>query len=292
MSGQWHIGNRGRELALRKKQLNQQISAYAMQQIRAHIRRHVILKYSGAPPAADGPSIKEPISVEVMKNKINFFEVPIIINNRDRLTTLRNMINSLQNMGYKNLLVIDNESTYPPLLSYYKNDCPAKIFYEKNLGHRAICESKCLDTINSQYIIYTDSDLEFGDNYPEDFVEVFIKLYKKYNAIDNNRYMKVGTALRIDDLPDKYPKKKHVLEWEKQFWKNRISDELEIYNSPIDTTLALYARNDVHSSKFGNLSAIRVGGKYTVRHKDWYYETLPDDVEYYTKHKTTPTHWS
>ena len=68
---------------------------------------------------------------EGYSDKINFFEVPIIINNRDRLTTLRNMINSLQNMGYKNLYIIDNESTYPPLLSYYKNDCPAKIFYEK-----------------------------------------------------------------------------------------------------------------------------------------------------------------
>ena len=145
---------------------------------------------------------------EGYSDKINFFEVPIIINNRDRLTTLRNMINSLQNMGYKNLFIIDNESTYPPLLSYYKNDCPAKIFYEKNLGHTAICKSKCLDTINSQYIIYTDSDLEFGDNYPKDFVEVFVKLYNKHNTKDNRRYLKVGPALRIDDLPDKYPKKK------------------------------------------------------------------------------------
>lgn len=225
-------------------------------------------------------------------NQLNFFEVPIIINNRDRLTTLRNMINSLQNMGYKNLLVIDNESTYPPLLSYYKNDCPAKIFYEKNLGHKAICESKCLDTINSEYIIYTDSDLEFGDNYPKNFVEVFIKLYNKYNTKDNIFYDRVGTALRINDLPDKYPKKKQVVEWESQFWRGRLSDELEIYNSPIDTTLALHVVKTIKKDKLLNQSAIRVAGKYTVRHKDWYYETLPEDVKYYTKHKTTPTHWS
>ena len=66
MSGQWNIGNRGRKLALRKKQLNQQISAYAMQQIRAHISKHLYLKYS-AP--VGNISIKEPISVEAMKNK-------------------------------------------------------------------------------------------------------------------------------------------------------------------------------------------------------------------------------
>ena len=41
MSGQWRIGNRRRELVLRKKQLNKQISAYAMQQARAHIRRRI-----------------------------------------------------------------------------------------------------------------------------------------------------------------------------------------------------------------------------------------------------------
>jgi serine/threonine protein kinase len=49
MSGQWNLGNRGRELSLRKK--------------------HMVLKYSDAPAAATDPSIKEPISVEVMKNK-------------------------------------------------------------------------------------------------------------------------------------------------------------------------------------------------------------------------------
>ena len=238
-------------------------------------------------------------SREGYSDKINFFEVPIIINNRDRLTTIRNMINSLQNMGYKNLFIIDNESTYPPLLSYYKNDCPAKIFYEKNLGHAAICKSKCLDTINSQYVIYTDSDLEFGDNYPKDFVEVFIKLYNKHNTKDNHSYLKVGPALRIDDLPDKYPKKTAVIAHEKQFWKNRISDELEIYNAAIDTTLALYALNSMKKDEFCQKNypfhsggAIRVAGKYAVRHKDWYYENKPEDVKYYTNRKTTPTHWS
>ena len=167
-----------------------------------------------------------------------------------------------------------------------------KYFMKKNLGHTAICKSKCLDTINSQYIIYTDSDLEFGDNYPKDFVEVFIKLYNKHNTKDNRRYLKVGPALRIDDLPDKYPKKKQVVEWEKRFWKNRISDELEIYNAAIDTTLALYALNSMKKEEFCQKNsfpsdAIRVAGKYTVRHKDWYYDNNPEDVKYYAKYKTS-----
>ena len=51
--------------------------------------------------------------------KINYKDIPIIINNYNRLEMLTKLIHSLESKGYHNLYIIDNQSTYPPLLEYY-----------------------------------------------------------------------------------------------------------------------------------------------------------------------------
>ena len=49
----------------------------------------------------------------------DFLDVPIFIQNFNQLSYLRKQIAWLQRAGYRNLIVIDNNSTYPPLLEYY-----------------------------------------------------------------------------------------------------------------------------------------------------------------------------
>lgn len=51
--------------------------------------------------------------------RINYKDIPIIINNYNRLEMLTKLIHGLENKGYHNLYIIDNQSTYPPLLEYY-----------------------------------------------------------------------------------------------------------------------------------------------------------------------------
>ena len=68
----------------------------------------------------------------------DYKEIPIIINNRNRYTFLKQLIDTLRKDGYSNIIVLDNDSTYPPLLDYY-NSCPAKvIFLKENLGFMAL----------------------------------------------------------------------------------------------------------------------------------------------------------
>ena len=43
-------------------------------------------------------------------------EIPIIINNFNRLTTLRLLTETLTACGYTNIYILDNASTYPPLV--------------------------------------------------------------------------------------------------------------------------------------------------------------------------------
>ena len=47
-------------------------------------------------------------------------DIPIVILNRDRLIPLIEQIESLKSRGYHNIIIIDNQSTYPPLLEWYR----------------------------------------------------------------------------------------------------------------------------------------------------------------------------
>lgn len=41
-------------------------------------------------------------------------EIPVIINNFNRLTTLKQLTKALVDRGYTNIYILDNASTYPP----------------------------------------------------------------------------------------------------------------------------------------------------------------------------------
>ena len=45
-------------------------------------------------------------------------DVPIFINARDRLGVMKKLIDWLLDAGYRKLIILDNRSTYPPLLEY------------------------------------------------------------------------------------------------------------------------------------------------------------------------------
>ena len=63
-------------------------------------------------------------------SQIDYKDIPIVINNYNRITTLLQLINGLESRGYRNIYIIDNKSTYPPLLEYYKN-CPYTVYVKQ-----------------------------------------------------------------------------------------------------------------------------------------------------------------
>ena len=116
-------------------------------------------------------------------------EIPIIINNFNRLTTLRLLTETLTACGYTNIYILDNASTYPPLLEYYKT-CPFTVFHlNQNLGFKALWESPLKKRFCNDYYIYTDSDVIPSDYCPKDFIDYFFKeLKKKIRKIDGGAY--------------------------------------------------------------------------------------------------------
>jgi hypothetical protein len=118
---------------------------------------------------------------------------------------------------------------------------------------------------------------------PLNAIEYFYKLLDRYPDIT-----KVGFGLKIDDLPDYYPRKNEVIAWENQFWENEL--EPGIFKADIDTTFALYRPNT-----WGQQwkSALRTGFPYLVRHLPWYVDPMNLDVEeiYFAKEITKISTW-
>lgn len=226
-----------------------------------------------------------------IKRNIDYKDIPIIINNFNRYDKLLLLISGLEARGYANIWIIDNDSTYPPLLEWYKT-CPYKVVsLHANVGHLSLFKTGLYKMFWSSYYAYTDSDLEICDECPDDFMEQFVKLLKA-----DPRVVKAGFSLRLDDLPDHYPNKAEVIGWESQFWKRaaRTQNGATVYNAPVDTTFAVYKPWFKGGLVRFRDRHFRVGPPYVMRHLPWYIDPdeMSDEDEYYLKTIETSTHWS
>lgn len=127
-------------------------------------------------------------------------DVPIFINSRDRLGVTKKLIDWLLAAGYRKLIVLDNASTYPPLLEYYsalERDSRIKIIrLGKNLGFKALWLSGILEQLKiSTPYIYTDPDVLPIEDCPKDFVKRFMQILNS-----NHELRKVGLGLVYDDI--------------------------------------------------------------------------------------------
>lgn len=212
--------------------------------------------------------------------------IPIFIICKDRVTVLKQCIASYEKLGDVEIILIDNGSTYPPMIEWQLS-CPYKIYRNKPLNNTAdISESvgTIIDywykTNDSPYYIVTDPDIELEEPSPK-----LLEYYKEILGIERSAVC-VGPMLRIDDLPEHFSLKKemyasHIL----QFWgkPNYKYKESKIQPAAIDTTFGMYRKG----FKFRRLnSGIRVHEPYMARHLDWYLDTnnLSEEQLYYFDH--------
>ena len=212
--------------------------------------------------------------------------IPVVINNRNRHTYLIQLISWLEKAGMTNIIILDNDSTYPRLLEYYGTTKHRVVKLGDNVGHHALWKSSLWKEIQSQYYIYTDPDVVPHKNCPADTAEYLLKQLEKYTSIE-----KIGLGLKIDDLPEHYANKQKVIEWESKYWKNEVTPG--IYNSEVDTTFALY--RPFTDGKTWVAPAYRTGEPYVAHHMPWYENTADPGEEnlYYMKHaRTGASHWT
>lgn len=201
-------------------------------------------------------------------------DIPIVINNRDRLTTTRNLVEKLHSLDYKNIHILDNGSTYPPLLKWYREIEGSVVVNQiGNFGQLAIYNSGYLINFpNHKWICYTDSDIQLHQAFPSNWAEEMIRIADKHKAV------KIGCALSLDTLPDNQFTK-IFKEWEHKYWQYPVEEN--VFSADVDTTFCLIQRN------LGfQYQALRVAGNFTAKHIPWYtdFSNLSEEEKYYLDH--------
>jgi hypothetical protein len=228
----------------------------------------------------------------------NMKDTYIFICNFNRLEPLKKLVQTLTDRNYNNIVILDNGSTYPPLLEWYSTLPNEWVYFCKgNYGPEALdCarnyepefQQKYNHIILNEYHVYTDSDVVPVDEVPDTFIDDMISLCKKYQI------PKLGLSLKIDDLPDHFPLKQQVINHEGSFFQREyiMDEKCQLFKAPVDTTFAVNSPGmPCGYSDF----AYRAADNYFARHTPWYYDSnnLPDDESYYLQHIQGPRpHWS
>lgn len=215
--------------------------------------------------------------IEPDYSKLPKDSMPILINNFNRLDLLEKQIDWLLSLEDKvSIIIVDNLSTYPPLLDFYKKIKHPLVqvvylnFNSWRKGAEYLGEKKLKDF--EKYII-TDSDLLPYPDTPKNLVSHISNLMDKYPE-----YNHIGTSLEINDIPDKNPMKEKVIRFESDYWTPKTKElNNEVYVAKIDSTFAMYRRS---SKVLKTYPALRTKRPYTLKHIDWYLAPSDFSEEY------------
>ncbi len=205
--------------------------------------------------------------------------IPVVINSFEQVSFLKPMIAQLISAGFRNLLVIDQNSAYEPLLAFLIEGAKTRQFnhlkVRANVGARWFFSQDLLASM-PELFIYTDPDLGWPNGIAKDMVGRFIALSEKYKV------SKVGSALILPDENSERAGsgdggKMTVRQREEQFWRNQV--EPDVYKAPVNTTWHLV--NKKYFTPFNFVTGLRVGGAgYECKHLPWYEEERAKAPEY------------
>ena len=201
--------------------------------------------------------------------------IPVIINNRDQLTWPKAMVEKIKT--YKNvgeIIIIDNQSTYEPLLDWYKTN-PCKVVKVSNLGHAAPWVSGIITSLNTPYYVVTDSDLGLEDT-PDDTLDYL------YDKLITNKLDKIGLGLDWQKVVPESLYYNHIQGYEKNRWNTSPIVNDVYMEIQVDTTFALYQKNQYF------IGGGSTGFPYVARHYPWEltkeeYDTNAE-FKYYIQH--------
>ena len=184
-------------------------------------------------------------------------KIPVIINNRNFLTWPKAMVERIKEYdGVGEIIIVDNDSTYPPLLEWYATN-PCRIErLDTNVGMGAPWVSGVVKQLNGAPYVLTDPDLGLEETTDD----TLLYLLDKLNTLQLD---KVGLGLDWQIVEKKSPYYERLNLYEKSRWnKSSVKDGVHT-EVQIDTTFALY-----------NVDHYFIGGgsttfPYVARHYPW-----------------------
>jgi hypothetical protein len=225
------------------------------------------------------------------RKKYNPSNMPIVVICWNKLTYIKNMVNQLKHLNHP-IILLDNHSTYEPLLEYYKEikkELGNKIeirMLKKNYGSTVYLELK--HTLPRVYIL-TDPDLELNKKMPENFAEILYEISEKYKVY------KIGPYLEKIKKEDLLECSSYDFEWDKLVYPIK-NEQYELYYDKFQygaTTFSLVNTKYHKAHKNPKRSAIRIAGNFTMKHLPWYKDFLnkipKDELYAYVKNSSSST---
>lgn len=215
--------------------------------------------------------------------------IPIFIITKDRLTVLKESIESYNQIATPfEIIIHDNRTTFPDTLDYLKGleKNGIKVYWTKgckrkntelNSVGRSVADF--LKKNPAPYYIVTDPDVAL-DNVNGDILEFYADILKRHRV--------VSPMPRMDDIPECYPLKNELRRRrlsKKPERLHEITYKGKIYlcrSIVIDTYFGMYRGNFPFQRKnFG----VQTPPPYGSRHLDWYLDpnNLQPDQLYYIR---------
>lgn len=228
------------------------------------------------------PYIKSKSLVSQLKKILPTYSnnIPVIVISYNNGVYVDNTCKQLEKFNIKPI-VIDNKSTCKKTLSILRDLEKAGTANIARSSHNFGHEVGFIEPVYKllpDVFAYTDPDLQFNENLPGDFLEKLAQLTIEFSAF------KAGFALSLNPKatfknatvrchhikPIPYEKTLSIKEFEEKHWLYHLQhNDLELYASPIDTTFAVYRKQN-YIGDFHR--AIRVAGDYSAIHLPWFVE--------------------
>ena len=221
---------------------------------------------------------------------------PFVINSYNQLTYVRNLVARLREAGFRNIYIVDQASTYPPLQAWLAQAGEQGIVFPlhspTNNGPHHFFLARLYEVFGGAPFLYSDPDLSW-DTLANDFVTRMFEIAHRYHI------HKVGPALTIPAPAELKPGMittadrgipMTVAEFEQRYWMHEI--EPGVYNAPIDTTMHLFLPQ-YYEDGAALITGLRVGGEgYSLRHLPWFIDDpMPADEYQFYLQQTRHTTW-
>ncbi len=190
--------------------------------------------------------------------------IPAFVICRDLCTWTQRTVAGLEDGGVEEIYLVDNDSTYQPLLEFYETTPHTVLYLRANRGKRGPWNRGLIEGhASDRNFIVTDPDVVPHEDCPTDWLTHFSDILDRWPHI-----AKVGFGLPTDDLPASYEHAAMAQRRQAQHWREDRRCEVG-FVTPLDTTLALYRAG----TPYCTAPAIRTDWPYVARHLAWYIDS-------------------
>lgn len=229
-------------------------------------------------------------------------KIPCFVISYNRPSFLKRCVEALALEERLEIIIVDNKSKRELVNSFGQKT----LIMKENFGHKVVwsdgfnkivLEYFGYDLNNQPYIV-TDCDIIVPSKV--NWLDVLLRGMEKYP-----QYNKFGLGLNTRHIPESNKQKAQIIQHEtKNIYRKKIGD-VNFYEAPVDTTIALYRAGYTKYSIWGNDSELEFTGEcksvrtfapYEAIHLTW--QMTPEEIageenqNYIATINKNSTHWS